>query len=127
MVRDGEVRELDRFDNNAADEAADFGRRRNFAGVCGRWDPVILALHRFFIAIFWAVVCHVDGHGIARDPLVWSAGALPKRRGVVHAVRDDAFLPGPAGMWESEWIALGSAPVTADDVEVWPYSVGFFG
>ena len=46
MVRDGEVRDLDRMGNNAADEAADFGRqrvdfaviddRRNFAGVCGR-------------------------------------------------------------------------------------------
>ena len=43
MVRDGGVRELDRLGNNAADEAADFGRRRvefrvidarrNFAGV----------------------------------------------------------------------------------------------
>ena len=61
MVRDGEVREVDRLGNNAADEAADFGRRivdfavidarRNFAGVCGRWYPVILTLHRFFIAI----------------------------------------------------------------------------
>ena len=26
-------------------------------------------------------------------------------------------------MWEGEWIALGSALVTADDVEVWRYSV----
>ena len=44
-VRDGEVRELDRLGNKAADEAADFGRwrvdfavinaRRSFAGVCG--------------------------------------------------------------------------------------------
>ena len=28
MVRDGRVRELDRIGNNAADEMADFGRRR---------------------------------------------------------------------------------------------------
>ena len=51
MVRAGGVRELDRLGNNAADEAADSGRRRvdvpvidarrNFAGVCGRWYPVI--------------------------------------------------------------------------------------
>ena len=49
MVREGGVRELDRLGNNAADEAADLGRRRidflvidalrNFAGVCGRWYP----------------------------------------------------------------------------------------
>ena len=57
--------------NNAAGEAGDFGRRRvdfavidarrNFAGVCGRWYPVILTLHRFFVAISRAVVNHVDG------------------------------------------------------------------
>ena len=82
-----EVRELDRSDNNAADEAADFGRRRvdfpviarrNFAGVCGRWYPVVLVLHRFLIAICRAVVNHVGGDGAAPDPLVWSAGALPQ-------------------------------------------------
>ena len=106
MVRGGGVRELDRLGNNAADEAAGFGRRRvefpvidarrNFAGVCGRWCPVILILHRFFIAISRAVVNHVDGDGTAPDPLVWSVGAPPKRRRLVHAVRDRAFLPGSA-------------------------------
>ena len=49
MVSDGRVRELDRIGNNAADEAADFGRRRvgpavidarrNLSGVCGRFLP----------------------------------------------------------------------------------------
>ena len=60
MVLDGQVREVDRLGNDAADEAADFGRwrvgnavidaRRNLSGVCGRWYPVILDLHRFSIA-----------------------------------------------------------------------------
>ena len=46
MVQGGGARELDRLGNNAADEAADFGRRgveipvidarRNLAGVCMR-------------------------------------------------------------------------------------------
>ena len=46
MVLDGRVLERDRVGNNAADEAADFGRRRvgqdvidarrNFSGICGR-------------------------------------------------------------------------------------------
>ena len=45
--------------NTAADEAADFGRRRvgpavidarrNLSGVCGRWYPVLLDLHRFLL------------------------------------------------------------------------------
>ena len=61
----------------------------SLSGVCGRWFPVILDLHRFFIAISRAVVTH---DGTAPDPLVWSAGAHPKRRRLVHAVRDRAFF-----------------------------------
>ena len=58
MVVDGRVRDLDLLGNRAADEAADFGRRRvpvhvidarrNLVGVCNRWYPVVRHLHRFF-------------------------------------------------------------------------------
>ena len=58
MVVDGRVRDLDLLGNRAADEAADFGRRRvpvhvidarrNLVGVCNRWYPVVRLLHRFF-------------------------------------------------------------------------------
>ena len=65
--------------------------------VCSRWHPVILDLHRFFIAVSRAVVSHDGEDGTAPYPLVWSAGAHPKRRRLVHAVRDRAFLPGPPG------------------------------
>ena len=116
MVLDGRVRELDRLGNDAADDAADFGRRRvgndvidarrNLSGDCGRWYPVILDLHRFFIAISRAVVNHDGREGTAPDPLVWSAGTRPKRRRLVHAVRDRAFLPGPLGIWDSEWVTV---------------------
>ena len=50
MVLHGQVRQDDRLGNDAADEAAGFGRRRvspavidarrNLSGVCGRWYPV---------------------------------------------------------------------------------------
>ena len=68
MVLDGRVREVDRLGNNAADEAADFGRRRvspavidarrNLSGVCGRWYPVILDLHRFSLLFLvqWSIM-----------------------------------------------------------------------
>ena len=102
MVLHGQVRREDKLGNDAADEAADFGRRRvspavidarrNQSGVCGRWYPFILDLYRFFIAIARAVVNHNDLGGTAPDPLVWSAGALRKRRRLVHAVRDRAFF-----------------------------------
>ena len=45
-------------------------------GVGSRWYPIILDLHRFFIAISRAVVTHDGRDGLAPDPLVWSAGAL---------------------------------------------------
>ena len=88
MVLDGRVGEIDRLGDNAADEADDFGRwrvgnavidaRRNLSGGCGRWYPVILDLHRFFIAISRAVVDHDGSNGTAPHPLIWSAGALPR-------------------------------------------------
>ena len=126
LVAAGRVRELDRLGNNAADEAADFGRgrvgpavlyaRRNLSGVCGRWYPVILDLHRFFIAISRAVVNHDGFGGTAPDPMVWSAGSMPKRRRLVHAVRDLALLPGPPAIWLGEWVAGPSVAIGADDV-----------
>ena len=54
--------------NDAADGAADFGRRRvspavidarrNLSGVCGRWYPVILDLHRFSLLflVLWSIM-----------------------------------------------------------------------
>ena len=134
LVLDGRVRELDRLGNNAADEAADFGRRRvgpavidarrDLSGVCGRWYPVILDLHRFFIAISSAVVNHNGNEGTAPDPVVWSAGALPKWRRLVHAVRDLAMLPGPPAIWLGEWVAGPAVVFGAEDVAQWPYTPG---
>ena len=100
MVLDGRARRS--TGNDAANEAADFGRRRvgnavidarrNLSGVCGRWYPVLLDFHRFVIAISRAVVNHDGREGTAPDPMVCSAGANPKRRRLVHAVRDLFFF-----------------------------------
>ena len=93
-------------------------------GVCGRWYPVILDLHRFFIAISRTVVNHDCHGGTAPDPFVWSAGALHKRRRLVHAVRDRAFLPGPPGIGESKWVNVPTSAISAEDVNLWPYTPG---
>ena len=134
MVLHGQVREVDRLGNNAADEAADFGRRRvcpavidarrNLSGVCGLWYPVVLDLHRFFIAISRTVVNHDGLGGTAPNPHVWSAGAPCKRRRLVHAVRDRAFLPGPPRIWCSEWYQVPAATISDEDVDLWPYTPG---
>ena len=79
-------------------------------GVCARWRPVVMSLHRSFLAIARAVVNHDGEAGTTMDPMVWSAGAHPKRRRLVHAVRDRAFLPGPLGIWDAECVhVLASA------------------
>ena len=52
--------------------------------------------------------------------LVWSAGALTKRRRLVHAVRDRAFLSGPPGIWDSEWVRVPASAIGADDFAHWP-------
>ena len=114
MVRVGHVLGLDELGNDATDEAADFGRRRvdpavidarcKLSGVCRRWYPIILNLHRFFIAISRAVVNPVDCE--------W--------RRLVHAVRNHAVLPGPAVIWTSDWVSFLPAAITAEDVGAWP-------
>ena len=84
----------------------------------------ILDLHRFFIAISRAVVNHDDLGGTAPHPFVWSAGALRKRRRLVFAFRDRAFLPGPPRIWCSEWCQVPSAFISSADVDFWPYTPG---
>ena len=96
--------------------------RRNLSGVCGRWYPVILDLHLFFIAISRAVVNHDGVAGTALDPMVWSVGGAPQRRRVEHAVRDRAFLPGPAGIWGGEWGVVAATHITCHDIALWPHS-----
>ena len=130
MVRDGRVRELERLGNNAADEAADFclrrvgpavvDARRNLSGMCGRWYPVVLDLHRLFISISRAVVNHDDRDGTAPDSMVWSAGALPKRHRLVHAVRDRG-IPARA---TSERVHVLASTICAENIAHWPYTAG---
>ena len=43
---------------------------------------------------------------------------------MVHAVRDRAFLPGPPGIWSSEWFQVPAPVVSAEDVALWPYTPG---
>ena len=120
MVRRGRVRPVDKLGNDMADEAADFGRRRVHADVidcrrhlvqaCRHWYLVVCDLHRFFIAIARATV-NDDGHGAtALDPLVWSAGSLPKRRRVVEAVRrSTAKACQPVrftAFWPTSWVVV---------------------
>ena len=68
MVLHGRVHGKDKLGNDAADEAADLGRRRvspavidarrNLSGACGRWYPVILDLHRFSLLflVLWSIM-----------------------------------------------------------------------
>ena len=114
MVLHGQVRREDKLGNDAADEAADFGRRRvspavidarrNLSGVCGRWYPVILDLHGFFSLPFLALWLIMMVLAVLLLTLLFGLLMLLIRGvGLVHAVRDRAFLPGPPGIWCFEW------------------------
>ena len=47
-----------------------------------------------------------------------------KRRRLFHAVRDRAFLPGPPGIWDSEWVHIPASAICAEDIAHWPYTPG---
>ena len=82
-----------------------------------------LLLHRFFIAISWAVVHHDGGVGTSINPLVWCAGGAPKRRRV--AVRNRAFFYLGRliiGLVFGSTVAV--TPRSCHDIEVWPCFVG---
>ena len=87
-------------------------------------DGILLFLIFIGSFISRAVVYH-DGHeGTAPDPIVWSAGALPQRRRLVHAVCDLAMLPGPPAIWLGEWVACPAVDIGAEEVAQWPYTPG---
>ena len=47
---------------------------------------------------------------------------LPKRRPLVHAVLDRAFLPRPLGIWDSECVNVLASAISAGDVAHWPHT-----
>ena len=111
MVQDRRVRLLDKFGNDMADRAADFGRRRvrpnifdlkrQVLSACGAWYPLIPDLHRFFLAIARKAVNNDGRGGTSLHPMVWSVGSDPKRRRVPQAVREFAWVLGPPGLWDA--------------------------
>ena len=133
MVAMGRVREVDRIGNNEADAAADMGRRRVHGSItdarrlvnaaCARWYPVVKELQHFFVAIARTVVNHDGSGSTSLHPTVWSGAANPKRRRVDGAVRDMAWLPGPASLWTSVWECCPRVVVTAAHIQAWPFSV----
>ena len=97
--------------------------RRLVNRACAKWYPVVQNLHRFFIAIAGTALNEDGMAGTALHPVVWSAAANPKRRKVEQAVRNFAWLPGPARLWVSDWYQVPVACIGGADVAVWPFSV----
>ena len=134
MVAVGRLRVEDRIGNDLADRAADFGRRRipdlvidvrrRFLSACSSWYPVVLDLHRFFIAIARAAVNNDGCAGVALHPTVWSNGGPAKKRKVRVSAWEFAWVPGPVGLWRHGSVGWPFIKVGEDDVGFWPYSVG---
>ena len=134
MVAVGRVRVEDKFGNDFADRAAAFGRRgvsdlvmdvrRRFVSACCLWYPVVLELHRFFVAIARAPVNEDGCAGVALHPTVWSGGGLVKRRKTRVSAWDFASVPGPVGLWRHGSVGWPCIEVRDVDVGFWQYSVG---
>ena len=88
-VQHGRVRLEDQLGNAEADTASDLGRRhqsevfidawRGLLHVRSHWNPIMLDLHRFMIAVAGVTVNHDGRGGTAPDPLVWDQGG-PKTK-----------------------------------------------
>ena len=126
---------LDQQENAEADTASDLGRRhqsevlidarRRLLKARSLWYPIMLALHRFTVAIARVSVNHDGRCCIAPDPLVWGQGNKPKTRKI--AIRDNvdlASLPGPPGFLGGPWIQVHSGRISGADIAAWPHSVG---
>ena len=134
MVAVGRVRVEDRVGNDFADRAADFGRRRlsdliidvrrRLLSACSSWYPVVLELHRIFIAIARAVVNDDGCAGVALHPTVWSNGGLANKRKVRVSAWEFAWVPSPVGLWRHGSVSWPCIEVGEGDVGFWPYSVG---
>ena len=132
MVAVGRVRVEDRIGNDLTDRAAEFGRRRasdlvidfrrRFLSACSSWYPVVLDLHRFFIAIARAAVNNDGCAGVALQPTVWSSGGPAKKRKVrVSAWEFARVLLVFGGTGPLVGLALRSVRMM---LVFWPYSVG---
>ena len=134
MVARGRVRREDMVGNNLADEAADLGRRRQTERVttarricvnaCHFWYPLIMDLHRYFIAVARIAVNHDPGNGTAPDPTVWCIGAPAKKVKSSEAVCEFAAPPGPDDLGWDGWCGIRIGPLTSGDFDLWPYSPG---
>ena len=133
MVLQGRVRNLDRLGNKAADEAADFGRRRvpvhvvdarrNFVGVCSRWYPVVCHLHRFLLPLLGRLLIMMMVV-VLRQTLLFGLLVLCLRSvGMLMLCVTLPFLPGPVDIWSGDWVSSAVSCITVEDVRVWPYSV----
>ena len=113
----GRVRLEDNVGNADADAAADLGRRHqsellldarsSLLEVRTHWDPIVLQLHRFVIAVARVAVNHDGKWGSAPDPLVWDQGVGRRHAGLTFALMSILLLS-----WSSrflEWaLAAGS-------------------
>ena len=85
-------------------------------GSCGRWYLVILDLHRFSLPFLVPWLIMMVGMVLLLISLFGLLVLSPRGAGLVHAVRDRAFLPGPPGIWDSEWVSVPATAIGAEDI-----------
>ena len=58
--------------------------------------------------------------------ILWYGLLMLIPRGVVWFMRFGTrlFLPGPPGIWDSEWVHVPASTICAEDIARWPSSLG---
>ena len=58
--------------------------------------------------------------------ILWYGLLVLIPRGVVWFMRfgTGLFLPGPPGIWGSEWVHVPVSAICAEDIALWPYTPG---
>ena len=84
--------------------------RRRFVSACSLWYPVVLELHRFFVAIARAAVNEDGCAGVALYPTVWSSEGVWLRGvrlvSLLGTLLGFLVLLVFGGMHGSGWLAL---------------------
>ena len=114
---------VDNVDARHEDLIGNDGAGRAVIQVRRRWYPIMLELQKKMVAISRIEVNHDGNGGTAPDATMWDKGCILKpRASSLRVIVDHASLPSPQGFWTALGVAC-PAPITQEDVAVWPYRV----
>ena len=86
----------------------------------------LLSLTFIVFSLLFLVLWSIMMVGMVLLLILLSGLLVLSPRGVGWFMRfgDRAFLPGPPGIWDSEWFTVPATAICAEDIALWPYTPG---